>query len=96
MRNEATLYFVLTCFGDEKWSNLWFHLVSHPQNVIFPDVITNSSTGGGVSTGEEESDRQEGKGGEKCKESGRGGGPTVVWKEKFFLKIKNMNQTLLK
>jgi hypothetical protein len=27
---------------------------------------------------------------------GEGGGPTVVWKEKFKKKIKNINQTLLK
>jgi hypothetical protein len=32
----------------------------------------------------------------KCEGSGRGGGPTVVWKEFFLKKTKNINQTLLK
>jgi len=32
----------------------------------------------------------------KCKGPGRGGETKVVRKEKFFLKTKNINQTLLK
>jgi hypothetical protein len=46
MRNEATPDSVMKRFGDEKWSNPWFCLVIHPQNVTSPDV-TDSSMGGG-------------------------------------------------
>jgi hypothetical protein len=100
MKNEAT----------PEFARIVIRLIIHPQNVTSPDV-TDSSTGGGDQqgggTGEERPEERRGaqagkdrvrRGREGRAEKDRTGGgePTVVWKEKFFLKTKNMNQTLLK